>query len=98
MEIGKYLYRADVICDYVPVISTVSTIVNLFQKFFVIPYLNRDYVNSSYYYSYLNQKSTNRCISLLVPIIGNIIVGIFDFKYRNYNNENFMREATQQNI
>lgn len=70
--------KIDKICDYVPVISTITSSVNLFQKYFVIPKIEK---NKSHYYQYLKNKSTFRSVCLLIPVFGNIVIYIFDFLY-----------------
>lgn len=72
------LVRLDVMLDYVPVASTVTNLVDLFQKVLVLPFMDKDYVDSSHYFTHLNEKSFARCVLLLVPVIGNLMVMIYD--------------------
>ncbi|MBS4168371.1 hypothetical protein [Parachlamydia sp. AcF125] len=75
----SFLLKADQISDYVPVISTVTNLVALFQKSVVFSLKQKAAISESHYYSYLQQKSFSRCLVLLIPVIGNIMVGIYDF-------------------
>ena len=98
MEIGKTLRLADDVCDYVPVVSTVSNLVDLFQKTVVLPSTPKEIIWESHYYTHLDQKSFSRCVVLLIPVIGNILVGIYDFVNRKYNDKEFMLAAVQQDV
>lgn len=69
--------RADQIFERVPFISTITSIINLFHKCITIPIKGKLSVKD-YYFTYLNQKSFSRCVVLLIPVLGNIIVGIYD--------------------
>ncbi len=68
---------ADRLCDRIPVLSTITNIVDIVQKIFLI---GTGLVNPSktHYYSHLDDKSLGRCILLLIPGLGNLIVGLYD--------------------
>lgn len=83
MEITNRLVKADQVCDYIPFVSTVSNLIDLFQKYVVLPFLQQDTINASRYYQHLQQKSFLRCFALIIPILGNIIVGIYDMINRS---------------
>ncbi|HSX12421.1 MAG TPA: DUF4116 domain-containing protein [Rhabdochlamydiaceae bacterium] len=79
-SIRNFLIKADNICDYVPFLSTITNLIDIFQKAVIIPSMKKSTtVSSRYYYTHLNEKNFSRCIALLVPILGNIIVAIYDF-------------------
>ena len=75
--------------DYIPVISTVSNAVALFQKYQLDHCDVRNSRLASYrtdalrdlYVVYLKNKSILRCVALLIPVIGNIIIGVSDALY-----------------
>ncbi|MBS4165958.1 MULTISPECIES: DUF4116 domain-containing protein [unclassified Neochlamydia] len=72
--------------DYLPFVSTVTNLVYIFQKAVILPIKQKESMPKSSYYSHLSLKSFSRCIILLLPVLGNIIVGIYDFAHRkNYN-------------
>lgn len=71
MRVGHILSQADRICDYIPVISTLSNAVDLVAKAIFsaihINCLEGDYAN------HLRDKSALRCALLLIPVIGNVV-------------------------
>nr|NGY94864.1 hypothetical protein [Neochlamydia sp. AcF84] len=72
--------------DYLPFVSTVTNLVYIFQKAVILPIKQKGCMPKSSYYNHLSQKSFARCIILLLPALGNIIIGIYDFAHRkNYN-------------
>lgn len=71
------LIKADTFCDYVPVLSTISNLVDLFQKYVIVPILTEK-GKENHYYKHIKEKSSLRSIALLVPMIGNICIAIFD--------------------
>ncbi|MCX6990779.1 MAG: hypothetical protein NTX49_06945 [Chlamydiae bacterium] len=64
---------ADKGCDYIPFVSTATTIINIFQKCVILPLMNLRHIKKGKYFEYLDNKSMTRCLWLLVPIIGNLI-------------------------
>ena len=76
--LGK-LVALDKQCDWVPVISTVSSIVDLFIKTVVLPFKSGYIIHNNIYYTHLHDKSFTRCITLLIPIFGNLAVKLYDF-------------------
>lgn len=67
----------DYILDYVPVVSTVSNLIDITAKL-ILGNLSNEPIDSFPYFAHLSEKSYLRCITLLIPIIGNIIVGLHD--------------------
>lgn len=63
-------------CDNIPFVSTVTNIVDLCLKIFLF-FIPKESV-TNWFYMYLNDKSFMRCIILLIPVIGNVIIGIYD--------------------
>ncbi len=56
-----------------------------FKKAVIIPFLSDAAILKSHYYTHLNQKSFIRCVVLiLVPVIGNIIIALFDHYSKEY--------------
>lgn len=93
----NFFIKTDYICDYIPIISSGSNLIALFQKYVVIPFLSNSSITQKPYYVHLQQKSFFRCVTLLVPVIGNIMIIIYDLSNRKYNNKNFMLAAVRQN-
>jgi hypothetical protein len=78
---ATWLVTADKICDYIPVVSTATNLINLYQKCVSIPELPERTITESHYFTHLQQKDFERCIILLVPIIGNILIGFLDIGF-----------------
>lgn len=72
-----HIKELDHILDYVPVISTVTNLIDITAKL-VLGNLSKDPIDSFPYFAHLSEKSYLRCVTLLIPIIGNIIVGLHD--------------------
>ncbi len=77
--IGHFLIKADNVCDYIPIVSSINNLIDLFQKYIVIPRMDNSSVANSHYYTHLQQKDFCRCIVLVFPVIGNVIVGLSDW-------------------
>ncbi|MEM7174310.1 MAG: DUF4116 domain-containing protein [Chlamydiota bacterium] len=88
---------SDRFLDYVPLVSTLTNLFHLFQKYVVLRSIEKKSAHINHYYNHLDQKSTSRCVLLLVPFLGNISVAIYDFANRKYNDENFMLDAIRKN-
>lgn len=69
------LIEADQLCDYIPFLSTVTNLVDLFLKYVILE-TEENYANPLY--TYLQDKNTLRCLTLLVPVLGNVLIAIFD--------------------
>lgn len=77
--VSTTLVVADRVCDYVPFVSTVSNLVDLFEKSVLhccCTSQSSDIDNR--YFSHIKDKSKVRCVILLVPILGNIAVALYD--------------------
>jgi len=73
----------DNVCDYVPFVSTVTNLIDIFHKVVVLNLIDETEIMDSHYYSHVQDKSLVRCIVLLVPILGNIVIGLLDYLDRN---------------
>ena len=94
-NISNFFMKTDNVCDYIPAVSTLSNLVDLFQKCVVLPRMSKQSIVNSHYYTHLKNKSILRCIILLIPVIGNVIVGIYDFANRKYNDKDYMLAAVR---
>ena len=72
------LVIADRVCDYIPVVSSLTNLIDIFQKCVILSFKNQITIENNHYYEHLKNKSYIRCIILLIPILGNIIVFILD--------------------
>jgi ankyrin repeat protein len=77
MRISTTFAEVDRVCDYIPFVSTVSNVVDLFQK--CVCKCLSETVSKSRYWTHIKQKDLFRCFILLVPILGNIYVLVSDY-------------------
>lgn len=80
VKIENFLVKADCICDYIPFLSTTTNLVDLFQKSMILPRYSSEETETSTYFKHLKSKKISRMLALLVPIFGNILVAISDFR------------------
>ncbi len=74
--LSSWLIEFDEKSDSIPFWSTVTNIVNLFQKIVVLPLLSiisRDFIENNHYFSYINEKKFIKCFLLTFPFLGNFI-------------------------
>jgi len=90
MKSVDVLIGADRLCDYIPILSTVVNLVDLFKKIVIIPLFGGSCIAGNSYYEYLDKKSFSRCVILLIPFLGNVCIGILDFLNREWNNKEFV--------
>ncbi|WP_068469889.1 hypothetical protein [Candidatus Protochlamydia phocaeensis] len=91
-SISSILIEIDRIGDYLPIASTVINLIDLFEKCVLKAYSQSAFVKTNRYFSYISDKSSLRCVVLLVPVLGNIAVGIHDLIQKRIG-ENEEREA-----
>lgn len=94
---SNLLVKADNYSSYVPFLSTAVNLVDLFQKCVVMPRMQEAEIWNSHYYTHLDQKSIGRCIGLLVPILGNILVAIYDFANRKWDDKAYVLDIVKAN-
>lgn len=83
-NISDNLIKIDNTCDYIPVVSTITNLFDIFQKTVILPFLTEDKIRKNSYFTHLSNKSILRSIVLLIPGIGNIYVGLFEFYDKEY--------------
>lgn len=64
--------------EYVPVVSTFRSLGSIYDKWVHLPQMTLETISKSRYYTHLKDTSYFRHIVLLVPVIGNITIFIFD--------------------
>lgn len=64
--------------DYIPVVSTATNLFQLFLKA-TLYFTSQHTIDKNPYYMHITRKPISRCIVLLIPVIGNVIIGIYDF-------------------
>lgn len=95
--INRFFVNIDTACDYIPVISTVNNLTDLFLKCTLLKQVSSKSVNENHYFKHLNNKSHFRCILLLIPGIGNFIISIYDLYNRKFNNKDCMLRLVREN-
>lgn len=77
------LIRLDQVCNKIPLFSVIPNLFNLvLKKFFIKP----NQISPYRYLTYLEKKSYEDCIQLMIPVIGNIIVHLRHKAVQNIRN------------
>ncbi len=58
------------IFNYVPIVSTVKNLIDLFLKIVILPMKDSNAIGKSHYYSCLTKESRGSLIILAIPLIG----------------------------
>lgn len=77
LSISNALIRIDQFSDYIPAASTVTNFVDIFEKCVFREFKTKG-IDKNRYFFHIKNKSILRCIVLLVPILGNIFIGLHD--------------------
>ena len=80
IRIPAILAEIDSTCDYIPLVSTATNMIVLFNKG-VFQFLPEE-IAKNRYWTHINDKELSRCLILLVPVLGNIYIIVTD--YFNY--------------
>lgn len=73
--ISSILIRIDDQSKYIPALSSIVAIVNIFQKCIIIPVISLlgiDALKNNHYFKYIDNKSSFDCLTSLVPGVGNL--------------------------
>ena len=65
--------------DYIPIISTINSLTYLFKRCIISSIQKNVSILNKHHFDNLHKKSFSRSLLLLVPVLGNITVGIYDF-------------------
>lgn len=97
--VNNTLIQIDQTCDYVPIASTITNLFDIFEKCAFNTCLQAESTKLTHYFSYINNKRFLRCLVLLVPILGNVIIGIYDLNlYYSSQIEKKQKEKQQKMI
>ncbi|MCH9612183.1 MAG: hypothetical protein S4CHLAM102_06670 [Chlamydiia bacterium] len=77
MSVSAVMAKMDPVLDYIPGVSSISNCVALFNKCVVMPNPSCRLL-ASRYTEHLTQKSLLRCCMLLIPVLGNLLVAVYD--------------------
>jgi len=92
-SISNFLISTDVSYSYTPVVSALTNLTNLFFKCVVLPFLSHHAISQNRYFTYAQEKSFFRCVALAIPILGNLLVYLFDKIYPESRQVALMRVA-----
>lgn len=81
------LTAVDNFCDYVPVISSASAILTVFLKCVVFPRKGITAGSDNHFFRHLHHKSFTRLAVISIPVIGNILIALFDVVTKKYSNK-----------
>lgn len=87
------LIKLDIYSDYIPIVSSITNIFNLFQIFFIRNCIDSANINH-HYFSYIKDKSYFRVITLCIPILGNITIFLADY----FERKNILNSISKGNI
>ena len=79
---GFYLKKIDKYSEYIPFASSITSLIGLVTRIH-IKNMNYYQIKMNRYYSRISEKSIRRFVVLLIPVIGNVLVAIYDFANRN---------------
>ncbi len=101
-SISNLLIISDTYLDYIPIVSTVTNLINIIQKCIVLPIL-APAIRKNRYYKHIDTKKFAHCLFLLIPVIGNIAIPLIKRKLeQNKKREQERHQAEekqrQQNI
>jgi len=96
-SVSGSLVIADIYSSYFPAMSTVSNLVDIFIKCVVLPFLSQQDIQKDRYYTYVQEKSLLRCVVLLVPILGNLLVYMYD-KFDPQNRQAVLMNVAQNGM
>ena len=88
----QHYYSKDNFYDYMPFVSSYTNYVKLFKK------LKAQNKNNEYYLNNLKNTNSLRCIILLFPVAGNLIICIYDFILYFFNKYRTTKEKQAEQI
>ena len=77
ISFNKLLVRVDECSDYIPGVSSLTNLCCIFQKGLLSLTDRKDFVENSYVF-HVYHKNLARCLIACMPILGNIILAIYD--------------------
>lgn len=90
------LVYLDKYCDRTPIISTISNIIDIFIKTVVLPFKKSAHIERNPFYAHLKDKSFTRCAVLVVPVLGNVAVWLYDRSQSKYGNKDFILQGMRR--
>lgn len=89
------LVKMDSYCDYVPFVSTITNLVDIFEKCVLLNYKNNEQIKKNPYFKHLIEKRFLRCVLVIIPVIGNIVIAFIDHDQKKIeqNEKEFKQEV-----
>jgi len=89
------------VVDYIPIVSTIVALGNLIEKYVVLPSKKMEDLNTTTDWMGRNWKHLTythpvRSVILMIPFIGNLIIGIYDFINRENNDKESVLKAIKR--
>lgn len=97
-NVSSQMVSLDNFFDYVPVFSTATNIVDLFQKCLILPFKDQKSISASHYFTHICQKSFARCFFLLIPVVSNLAIIFFDLSSLRSQINNAPEDGAEQGI
>jgi ankyrin repeat protein len=96
VSVNSRFIDAYAICDYVPLVSTITNTINIVAKIF-IKWIAPAESGSlrDLYVTHIKYKSVGRCVALMLPVL-NIAFAIYDYSNRKYDNAELMLDAIKK--
>lgn len=76
-SLSRVIINTHKVSDFIPVSSTFFSLIEIFLRYLIQPIFKP----KSHHFTYINDKSHFRTIILLVPIVGNLIILIWELLY-----------------
>jgi hypothetical protein len=93
---GPYEYfvvKAFEYSAYVPILSTYTSLALMRMKIIEL----NSFTKRDYFGTFLCETSYKRFVVLLIPVFGNLVIAIYDFSTRKYNNYAYMISQIKEN-
>lgn len=91
----RFLKAVDYL-DYVAGVSTVKSLVEIFVVYAIIPSLSDEAIDRSRFLTNLTLKKPGRMILVAIPILGNLLIALFDFARRGWSDKTFVLEQIKR--
>lgn len=78
VNIENFFSQTYYFIERVPLLNSTTNLVDLFQKCIVLPFLDKNRIASSHYYTHIDEKNFSKCflLSLPVPVILTLVIGL----------------------
>lgn len=76
--LNKSLIVIDQLCDYIPFVSIISNSIDLLARNIILNKMSQATISAYPYFKHIQDKSSYRCITSMIPVIGNICLIFFD--------------------